>query len=303
MNSLNTTNSLQNAARVATPSRTGLSSQSGNPGPDITDRAEVGNTKSFDEHGFSWSDLGKGLTGAALGGVVSGVSLPLATVPLAAQTVKEGYQALWDTPLLGRTLKITVAPLVAIAGVAAIPLAVIGGVGYGLFSGFMNGVEKGPLQVPASSIEVTKEYYNNGDKFITEGMQAIANAELPTGQEPYDIRIGQGLRGAATGIVTGAMDTVAGAGLAAWYGPQVGWTVAKELAKSDATLPLKVGGEALLLPATALGVVAAPIVTGVYGLGKGVKDGYSEGFSQGISNSVSDISRAQKELQKIVDRL
>lgn len=266
--------------------------------PVETDKVEVSKKKEIDEHNFSWGDLGKGLVGAAIGGVIDGVTMTAATVPLAGKAIKNGYKALWNTPMLGKTLKWTIAPLVAIAGVASIPLSLIGGIGYGLVSGFTKAAEESPLAVPGKAIADTKEYYKHVGKYVTEGLQALGSAELPAGETPYNINIPEGLRGAATGLVTGTMDAVAGAGLGIWYGPQLGWEAAKELGKSDTVLPLKVGGEALLLPVTGLGIVAAPIVGGVYGLGKGVHDGYKEGFVAGIKNAAHDIAEAQQKLHK-----
>lgn len=262
------------------------------------DKVEVRRHKDLDEKNFSWLDLGKGLAGAVVGAAVDGVAMTACSVPLAAKAIVNAEKALYKTELLGRTLKCVLAPVVALAGVASIPLVAVGSIGYGLFSGFVKGAEENPLAVVGKGVEDTKTFNKTVGKYVTEGLQELAEVPLPEGKEKYDIKIIEGVVGLASGTVTGVADGVSGLALSAAYGPKMVYQAEKELWKSDAALPLKVGGAVLLPLAYPLGVAAATIGGTVYGAGKGVKDGYTDGMGAALGNCGKDVKEAASHLHK-----
>ena len=263
------------------------------------DKVEVRRHKELDEKNFSWLDLGKGLAGAVVGAAVDGVAMTACSVPLAAKAIVNAEKALYKTELLGRTLKCVLAPVVALAGVASIPLVAIGSIGYGLFSGFVKGAEENPLAVVGKGLEDTGTFNKTVGKYVNEGLQELAEVPLPEGQKKYDINVVEGVVGLASGVMTGVADGVSGLALSAVYGPKMVIQAEKELLfKSDAALPLKVGGAILLPFAYPLGVAAATIGGTVYGAGKGVKDGYTDGMGAALGNCGKDVKEAASHLHK-----
>lgn len=264
--------------------------------PVVTDKVEVSRPHHDD---FSWGDLGKGMVGATIGAVVDGVAMTAAAVPLTIEGTVDALKALKNTELLGTNLKLTLVPAVALAGIAALPVAAIGSVGYGLYSGFMTGVEDGPAAVVSKGLEDTKEFYQKVGKTLSEDLQEAAMVPLPDGQEPYDIKVFEGVRGLATGVIDGT----AAAGLGVYYAPQFAVEVGKALWNSHTSLPLQVGGTALLAPAVPLVSSLGTIGGLVYGAGKGIHDGYKEGFVAGVSNALHDVSQAQQGLSKALSHV
>jgi hypothetical protein len=262
------------------------------------DKVEVRRHKELDEKNFSWLDLGKGLAGSVVGAAVDGVAMTASSVPLAAKAIVNAEKALYKTEMLGLTLKCVLAPVVALAGVAAIPLVAVGSIGYGLFSGFVKGAEENPLAVVGKGLEDTQTFNKTVGKYVTEGLQELAEVPLPQGQKKYDINVVEGAVGLVSGTLTGLADGASGALLTAAYGPKMVIQAETHLLKSDAAIPLKVGGAVLLPLAYPLGVVAAAIGGTVYGAGKGVKDGYTDGFGSALANCGKDVKEAASHLHK-----
>ena len=247
--------------------------------------------KELNEQDFSWTDLGKGLVGGVVGGAIEGVGIGASSLVRSPQVAFHTLKAVWKSKMLGPVLKSTLTPVVIAAGITAPVFAALGGTLYGMFEGFKEGAEKSPLAVPAAAGNTIKQFHNELAGKAVEAVTELSQKEPENVEEVYEIRVieaGKGLVGGA------AAAAVAGVGIGASTLVNVPGAYVKasaELWKSDAALPLKVGGQLL---ATGAAVIAVPLATvggALYGLGTGAYHGYSEGILPAVGDAAKDVKK------------
>lgn len=254
----------------------------------------------FDEKNFSWLDLGKGVVGSVFGGVIDGTGAAVASLVKSPRITFEAIRGVWKSKMLGPVLKTTLTPVILAAGLATPVLATLAGLGYGLFEGFTEGSAKNPIAAITKSIDTCKSMHGKFTKQVVEGIREMAAKEPNSPDEVYEIKVidaGKGLIGSAA---SAAIDGAGVGGTALLHLPQAYVKVSKELWKSEAALPLKVGGQFL---ATAGAVLAVPLATvggALYGLGKGAYNGYSEGLVETVKLAGKDVAEVHKALNEFV---
>ena len=197
---------------------------------------------------------------------------------------------------------VAVMPVVA-AGVVAPVFVAISGLGYGLFEGFVEGASKNPFAAVTKSIDTCKQMHGKYTKEIVNGIRDMATKEPTSPEEVYEIKVVEAGQGLISSVASAAIDGVGVGGSVLANTPKAYYSLSKSLWKSDAALPLKVGGQVL---ATAGLVLAAPlgVVGGVlYGLGKGAYNGYTEGVPGGIKGAGHDVSEFHKMASKAISSI
>ncbi|MBS2037371.1 hypothetical protein JST97_20450 [bacterium] len=257
----------------------------------------------FNEKDFSWLDLGKGLVGSVAGGAIVGTGAAVAGTLKAPRIAFEAVRGLWKSKMLGPVLKATLTPVVIAAGVVAPVFVAIGGLGYGMFDGFVEGSSKNPWAAVTKSVDTCKQMHGKVTKQIVEGIRDMASKEPNSPEEIYEIKVVEAGQGLVSSVASAAIDGVGVGGSVLLNTPKAYFNVSKALWKSEAALPLKVGGQFL---ATAGLVLAAPLgVVGgaLYGLGKGAYNGYTEGVLGGVKAAGQDVAEFHKAASKAVDHI
>jgi len=259
--------------------------------------------KDIDEKNFSWGDLGRGLVSAVGSAAVTTVGMTASSLVRAPQALYESSKALIQTDMIGPVLKCTIAPLLVGAAVAAPILTAVGGAGYGLYKGFVVGVEDGPTQAVKQAGQDVKTFHNELSGKLIDGIQQISTMELPEGETPYDINVGGALKGLAGATIGAAVD---GAGIGAvtlLNVPRALYKVNDAIWSSEASLPLKVGGTVLSIPAAPLAVALGTVGGAVFGMALGAKDGYQKGLGTAASNSFTYVGDYAEMVDKALDEL
>lgn len=249
------------------------------------------NKKELDENNFSWLDLGKGVVGGVIGGAVEGVGIGASSLVRSPQVAYHTLKGVWKSKMLGPILKTTLTPVVIAAGVTAPVFAALGGTLYGMFEGFKEGAEKNPLAAIPAAGNTIKQFHNELAGKAVEAVSELSQKEPETPEQVYEIKLieaGKGLiGGAASAGVLGA-----GVGVASLvHLPGAYVRASSEIWKSDAVLPLKVGGQML---ATGAAVLAVPLCTvggALYGLGIGAYRGYSDGLVSSVVDGAKDVKK------------
>lgn len=257
----------------------------------------------FDEKDFSWLDLGKGIVGSVAGGAIVGTGATVAGVIKAPRITFEAVRGLWKSKMLGPILKSTLTPVVIAAGVTAPVFVAIGGLGYGMFDGFVEGSSKNPWAAVTKSVDTCKQMHGKVTKQVVEGIRDMAAKEPNSPEEVYEIKVIEAGQGLLSSVASAAIDGVGVGASVLVNTPKAYFNLSKSLWKSEAALPLKVGGQFL---ATAGLVLAAPlgVVGGVlYGLGKGAYNGYTEGVLGGVKAAGHDVAEFHKAASKAVDSI
>lgn len=247
--------------------------------------------KELDEHNFSWIDLGKGVVGGVVGGAIEGVGIGASSLVRSPQVAYHSLKALWKSKMLGPVLKTTLTPVVVAAGIGAPVFAALGGTLYGMFEGFKEGAEKNPLAVPAAAGKTIKYFHQDLAGKAVEAVTELSQQEPRTPEEVYEIKVIEAGKGLVGGVAGAA---VAGVGVGASTLVNVPGAYVKassEIWKSDAALPLKVGGQLLATGAAVLAVPLATVGGALYGLGTGAYHGYSEGIGSSVVDSAKDVKK------------
>lgn len=259
--------------------------------------------KDIDEKNFSWADLGRGLVSSLGSAAVTTVGMTASSLVRAPQALYESGKALIQTDMIGPVLKCTIAPLLVGAAVAAPILTAVGGAGYGLYKGFVVGVENGPGEAVKQAGQDVKTFHNELSGKLIDGIQQISTMELPEGEQPYDINVGGALKGLAGATIGAAVD---GAGIGAvtlLNVPRALYKVNDAIWSSEASLPLKVGGTVLSIPAAPLAVALGTVGGAVFGMALGAKDGYQHGLGTSASNSFKYVGDYAEMVDKALDEL
>lgn len=247
--------------------------------------------KEIDEHNFSWTDLGKGLVGGVVGGAIEGAGIGASSLVRSPQVAYHSLKALWKTKMLGPVLKTTLTPVVIAAGIGAPVFAALGGTLYGMFEGFKEGAEKNPLAVPGAAAKTVKFFHQDLAGKAVEAVTELAQKEPRTPEEVYEIKILEAGKGLIGGVA-GAAVTGVGIGASTLVNLPGGYVKASsEIWKSDAALPLKVGGQLLATGAAVLAVPLAAVGGALYGLGTGAYHGYSAGIVPSVVDAGKDVKK------------
>lgn len=255
--------------------------------------------REFDEHNFSWLDLGKGVAGSVVAGSIEGVGGVLAGTLKTPRITYEALKGTWKSKMLGPILKSTVTPVILAAGLAAPVLTGLAGMGFGLFEGFVKGAEENPWAAGKQAVETCKRMHGRFTQQIVDGIREAATKEPATPEDVYEINLveaGKGLLGAA---VTGTLDGAGAAGVIGWNLPGLYVRASQEIWKSDSAVPLKVGGQFLATAAAGLAVPLGAVAGTLYGMGKGAYDGYQHGVVTSAQNAVKDLGEFNDLLQRI----
>jgi hypothetical protein len=243
----------------------------------------------IDEENFTWGQLGKGLAGSVVGGVVVGAGGAVAGIMKTPKITYEAVKGVWKSEMLGPILKTTVTPVIIAAGLAAPVLTAIGATGYGLFQGFKEGAEKSPVAAGQKGIETVKEMRGKVTHKIVEGIREAATQKPESEDDVYEIRVIEGVKGLAASATSTAVGAVGIGATTALHVPGGYVKASSEIWKSDAALPLKVGGQVLATAAAGLAVPFGVIGGGIFGLGMGAYKGYTDGFVAGNKETLEGI--------------
>ena len=267
----------------------------------VADQVEVkSDRKEIDEKEFSWLDLGKGIVGSVIAGAIEGVAGAAAGVVKSPRITLEAVRGVWTSKMLGPVLKATLTPVILTAGLVAPVFTAIGGLGYGMFEGFVEGAEKNPLAAGSKAIETTKKMHGTVTKELVSGIRELASKEPNSPDDVYEIKVIEGVKGLASSATSAVIDGVGIGASTLVNTPRAYVKVSQELWQSDTALPLKVGGQFL---ATAAAVVATPLgVVGgaLYGLGKGAFNGYQQGFIEANVSAAKDVAKFHDAVSEFV---
>ena len=227
---------------------------------------------------IGWGDAAVGLVSGLAGGVVTGVGAGVSSIKHAIIGTGEAYKSLWTNETIGPVLKTAMGTLMPIATVGVPILSAIGGVGVGLYRGFVEGATEGFSAAMSQSFKDVNFFNDDLAVSARNEIRDFGEEKLGDGQERFDI---SPVRGAAA-VVAGVANTAVGAvgiGLStASQVPEAFVTANRAISASDMGLPLKTVSHAVSLP---LAVVAAPLgVVGgaLFGLGSGAYYGYTDGL-------------------------
>lgn len=162
----------------------------------------------FDEKDFSWLDLGKGIVGSVAGGAIVGTGATVAGVIKAPRITFEAVRGLWKSKMLGPILKSTLTPVVIAAGVTAPVFVAIGGLGYGMFDGFVEGSSKNPWAAVTKSVDTCKQMHGKVTKQVVEGIRDMAAKEPNSPEEVYEIKVIEAGQGLLSSVASAAIDGV-----------------------------------------------------------------------------------------------
>lgn len=271
--------------------------------PRLTQKDGDDPKKDIDEHNFSWVDLGKGVTGSLISGTIDGTGAAVASLIKTPRIGFEAVRGIWTSKMLGPVLKTTLTPVVLAAGLAAPVFVTLGGIGYGMYEGFVEGSTKNPLAAASKSIETCKQMHGKVTQQVVDSIREMAAKTPNSPEEVMEIKVVEAGKGLISSVASAAID---GAGVGASVlvnTPEAYWNGTKAIWKSDMALPLKVGaqflGTAAAILATPLGVVGGVL----YGLGKGAYNGYSEGVLPGIGHAGKDVAEFHKTARKFVNSM
>lgn len=268
-----------------------------------TDNFDSSGPKDIDEKNFSWADLGRGLASAVGAAAVTTVGMTASSLVRAPQALYESGKALVNTDMIGPVLKCTIAPLLVGAAVAAPILTAVGSAGYGLYKGFVVGVESGPSEAIKQAGDDVGTFHNELSGKLIDGIRQVSTMHLPEGEQPFDIKVDGALKGLAGATVGAAVDG-AGIGVVTLLNvPRALYKVNDAIWSSEASLPLKVGGSILSIPAAPIAVALGTVGGAVFGMAMGARDGYTEGLGTAASNSFTHVGDYAEMVDKALDQL
>jgi hypothetical protein len=244
-----------------------------------------------------------GLAGAVAGAAIEGVGNTLSSVVNLPRATYYAGKALWKTEMIGPVLKTSLAMLLPVGALAVPVLTALGSIGYGMFHGFQEGVEKGLGSAVKETAKDVKYFHKDIAQKAVDGLQQIETGHLPEGQEPYDIKVieaGKGLVGAAAGAV---VDGVGVGAVTLGNTPRGVYKAYKHILTSDEIGPvLKTTASLLVLPAAVLATPLATVGGAVYGVYKGFGDAYRDGITKSAGERFNDVKEYYKAVDKFLDK-
>jgi uncharacterized membrane protein YedE/YeeE len=242
--------------------------------------------------------VGNGLAGAAYSAATLGVSNTANALANLPGLTLQAESAIARAETIGPWLKGGLAVLVPIGLGLGVAATAVGSVGFGLWSGFANGVENGMPEV-RNKTNQAKEFFS--DEVIgrtKEGIKEFGDEKLQPGDQPFDVSPVK----AGVGIVAGLANSVNGAarfgGITAKHTPRVFLEVNKDIIEAnDTSMPLKMAGHVLTVPAAVLATPTATVGGALIGLGLGVTDGYKKGFGEAFRTTGDWAQQYDKMIQ------
>lgn len=244
------------------------------------------------EEELNLGQVAKGFAGAAIGAVIDSVGATASSIVHLPKALYSAYKTTWKTKAIGPVLKTAISALLPVGALLVPPLTAIGGLGWGMASGFGNASHEGLSSAIEESIENVEDFHTEQAPKFYEILKAAENAMPAEGEKPYDIKIieaGKGLVGAAAGAII--------------EGPSVGVITAarvpkglsmifKLINKQESVGP--VAKKAVSLVIYLLSLLAPPLTSiggAVYGMAAGFKDAYKEGITQSMKNRIEDLKK------------
>lgn len=246
----------------------------------------------------TWGDAAVGVAAGLTGGVVTGLGAGASAVKHSVLGTGEAYKALWTNETIGRNLKFAMGALLPIATIGVPVLAALGGAGYGLYTGFVNGVEGGFGEAFNESVEAVKEFDNEMAPDAREDIREFGEAKLEEGEEKFDVSPKRGVEAVAAGVG----NTVVG-GLGIGFStlsqiPEAFITANRAIHQSDVELPIKVVAHVASVPLTPVVAGLGFVGGALFGLGSGAYHGYNEGFVDAFKKTGEHIGDYHKMVDK-----
>jgi hypothetical protein len=238
--------------------------------------------------------LGSGVVSATVGAVGIGGASLIRT----PEAVGKAYKALWNTKYIGPNLKTMLGigglPIAAVLADVAAPIA---GMGYGLWRGFAGTFKHdkvGAGEAFVRGIEDTAKdvgtYFEKAPEYLQDAYASVTKP-LPEGQEPFDVKIFEAVKGLATGIATAPVMALGIGALTLYRTPSlVGRgleTIWEESGRPVTNLTLS----GALLLATPIVDVLAPVAGLLFGFGDGIHKGYTKGTKAAFENVWENLKR------------
>jgi len=237
-----------------------------------------------DHNNFTWLNLGKGLVGCVVGGVIEGLGICASTVWRTPRMAGHTFKALWKTQTFGPVLRTTLMPAVLLSGLCAPVVALFGGLIHGMVVGFKEGANQ-PSTVPSIMLQNIQKFHNEQ---VDEAIQELHEWSMQKPERVYEIRVIEAVKGLMTGLVGGTL-TGLGVCLSTAVNLLGIYFQGLQMIFGMGVLPLVVGAlilwTAIILPVAVMVV----IVGALGGLGIGAYRGYTKGILSAISGTFEDI--------------
>lgn len=262
-----------------------------NPSENITT-----SNNDMDRSNFTWANLGKGLIGAVLGGVIEGVGIGASALWRTPQVTYHVLTNLWKTKSLGRNLKSTLTPFAFTGGLCSSAVAVLGGTLHGIFDGFSEGA-KNPLSMPKNAIDNIRHFHT---KMVDDAIKSMTELAMQKPNRVYEIKVFEAVEGLISGLIGGGMF---GLGLlisTVINLPGSYYRISREIWRGGtAMLPFMVGCQVLVTALAVLSLGLVPLVGALGGLGIGAYHGYSKGILRTLGKTFQDLDFFHSSFWKI----
>ncbi len=249
---------------------------------------------------FGFGNLLGGLVGAGIGLVTYPIPHTLRALWHYPKTIASSARALFRENRIGPNLKSLIFLASPVAIIAAPVVVLVGSALYGMVVTAGAGATEFFSDKMVNRIVKDNQKASEYIKDVLPRLWDYHPAPLKEGDKPFDIRIGEAIRGLVVGVVT----TLVGATLMLLvmivYSPKLLLRLVVEffklLAESFflAVLIFLIG-----LPVIALIVCQIPVAAVVVNLGQGCRRGYSSGVSAGLGGMFSDIGHLLEILNEI----
>lgn len=216
------------------------------------------------------------------------------------EAVIESYRALRRTNIIGPNLKVVISILLPAVAVCSPFLIAIGSIFYGIFKGFLDGLDKGVFESYKNSFNYVQKFHNGCKKLLVE-LNKYEHPVLADGETPFDIRFFESIKALLSAAVCAPIESVSGAVITTIRYPQLVIKIWKTLIEKNNYVPLYFLGclaticSPLLIPF----IFLAGICLGVF---DGCHDGYTAGFVTAVNKAmdrVRDFWRIASEFVKL----
>lgn len=253
------------------------------------------------DHDIKLGQLFNGLTGSAASSVIDSVGATASSIIHLPKALYNAYKATWKTQAIGPVLKTAISALLPVGALLAPPLVAIGGLGWGIVSGFGNAVDKGVAGAVKQSFEDVKNFNTQGVPKVYEWLLKAENALPPEGEKPYDIKVIEAGKGLVSAAVGAAIEGPAVGAITTARLPQGFFKVYKKIISADIG-PVTKTAALVLTPPLFLLVPPLGLVGGtLYGMYAGFRDGYQKGVTESVKNRIDDVKKYNEMTKEIVD--
>ncbi|MGE0491571.1 MAG: hypothetical protein AB7S38_20335 [Vulcanimicrobiota bacterium] len=258
-------------------------------------------SQGVDEDKVTWGQAFTGLGAAVAVAGIETVGNTASSIINAPKATYHAYKALFATPQLGPVIKTCIALTLPAAVIAAPVLTALGSAGFGLYRGFTEGIENGFGGAVKQGVEDVKTFHTDLAGKLVKELQEYETDELEPGEEPFDISIAGGAKGLAAGATAGVVDGLGIGAVTLLHTPRALFKCYDEMWSSEASLPLKVVGSALLPVAAVIATPLGLVGGAVYGIATGAYKGYTKGYGEAVSSSVDVVKDYNQMVDKALD--